>query len=255
MAKNFSDKNWKWFGFLGEPEPGHDYSWIEVQNNLNFVGNSNSIPCCTIYFSSRRPNLILVRTEDDVDTVWDIGDLFFSFVGNSNSILEASDGHRICQIFGVTQSFIGLLMKFQKLPLDSLQNMSPSPPQKITILQKKTQHIPTPKDAIKPIEHHNETVPVTLTGALNGQEFIKGELTFEDNTLKIGSDWSLEFSNIKSITNTQADQFYLLFLTKEEKRYEIAFEKSNIPFANNIVEMFQSHQQDNPKSDFSPSDE
>ena len=36
-------EDWELFGFEGEPSPGFDYSWIQVQENISFIGYKSVI--------------------------------------------------------------------------------------------------------------------------------------------------------------------------------------------------------------------
>ena len=116
---------WSWFGFNGEPSPGFDYSWLEVQNYLCLIGSEEYIQNCKLFSSSRNPNIFLIRTQDGIEEVWDISDLKFEPLSKDKSTLVASLNDKCIHISNVSISFIELLMKTLKLPFNSLSNFHP----------------------------------------------------------------------------------------------------------------------------------
>lgn len=244
MTSPFSVKTWESFGFFGEPEPGKDYSWIRLQNNLDFIGIENCITSCSVYYSSRFQNTLLIKTYDDTSALWNVSALTFSYFGNTYSIIEVSNRLKIIHLSGVTTSFVSLLMRYQKLPYDCLNDLSQIPTQQIKI-SRCAQPIPIPSSAFKNEASVDISVPVQITSAVDN--CLKGDLVFENqHLLKLSTGWSLDFSDISSLSSTQANGFFIVILTKNNQRYEISFDDSNISFAKKILTVFQNQ---NPSSE------
>jgi hypothetical protein len=81
---------WTWLGFEGEPDPGIDYSWIEIQNELNFSGYETAIVSCALFFSSRRANMYLVRQKSGTEAIWNTVDCTFALLPYNPMIVVVS---------------------------------------------------------------------------------------------------------------------------------------------------------------------
>ena len=151
QATNPFSSDWRIFGFNGEPADGFDYSWSEVQNYLGFVGFDNYVQNCRLFSSSLNPNIFMVRTENDFEEIWDISDISFEFLSNDLTILVAIYDDMYLHISNVSTSFIELLMKIYKIPLNTLSDFNPynSLPFKIKMLSPQTVQ-PTDSSKIVP---------------------------------------------------------------------------------------------------------
>ena len=113
--------NWSWFGFDGEADTDVDYSWFRVQDGLTFDGINSVISDCTLYYSSRKPNLFLIRSPKIADELWDSTDCNFRIVPEIPAAIEVSSERRIFIIWGCSQTFLELLEKEKKLAPNSLE--------------------------------------------------------------------------------------------------------------------------------------
>ena len=114
--------SWQWIGFSGKPEPGFDYSWVEVQRGLLFVGSENCIKNCILYNSTKNPTIFLVKNDNGLEEVWDTYNLEFSLLGPNRDIIVASRNDKLIHLSGISYSLINILIKQSKLPHDSLDN-------------------------------------------------------------------------------------------------------------------------------------
>ena len=112
--------NWSWFGFDGEVDEHIDYSWFRVQDSLTFDGISNAISDCSIFYSSRKPNLFLIRAPNIPDELWDATDCNFRLIPEIPAAVEVSSERKLFILWGCSTSLISLLIKEEKLPQNSL---------------------------------------------------------------------------------------------------------------------------------------
>lgn len=123
--------NWSWFGFEGEPKEDIDYCWYRVQDILTFSGCSNTISNCSLYYSSRKPSQYLVSHKDLPDQIWDTTDCEFKLVPEMPGCLEVKAEERFFHLWGVSTSFLELLIHDRKLPPNSINGRLPSDTLKI----------------------------------------------------------------------------------------------------------------------------
>lgn len=222
------DENWLWFGFCGEPEPGNDYSWIFVQNNLDLVGRCTVIPNCTIFFSSRKPNAYLVKTQDGHEELWDTTDCQFSICSTFGNILSVSEKGHSFHLSGISTSFIELLMRAHKLPSDSLSDVMTIQSQQIEIIRS-TQQEPLPEEVTNIQESAEHKSIVSVIGS-NIPEEIKGNLIATAKSVVINGDgdnnWSVSISDINNVRITEISKWFIIFNMKDESRYEVCFDES-----------------------------
>ncbi|EAY07734.1 hypothetical protein TVAG_118150 [Trichomonas vaginalis G3] len=114
-----NEDEWSQWGFLGPPESGFNYSWIHLQDELNFIGNKTTIPHCSLYYSSRKKFLFLVQSSKYKKSLWDITDLEFTFNKDSENFLVINRGISLLHLFSTSTNFIRLLVKIQKIPVNS----------------------------------------------------------------------------------------------------------------------------------------
>ena len=217
MDRPFSG-NWHWsvFGFEGEPEAGVDYSWLEVQEGLDFVGREETILGCSLFYSSRRTNTFLVRTQSNEEALWNTIDCTFSIVGGNPSVLSVVYGPHLMHISGVASPFIDLLMCSMKLPLDSLKQTVGCESREMTVLRS-TAPIKIPTGASKPADT-TDSESVTVNGTDMGE--VTGKLTLTDEALEVGS---VRIAR-SDITNTDTSEPSKLVLeTSSHARIEITF--------------------------------
>jgi hypothetical protein len=107
---------WAWFGFEGDPQPGVDYSWMEIQTNLMFAGRVRVIRHCQLSFSSRSPYTFLVRTRAQVSTIWNVIDCAFSMFGTRGSTVRVTRGDRNIMLLSTSAALLNLLAKIGAYP-------------------------------------------------------------------------------------------------------------------------------------------
>ena len=230
MESPFHYKSWSTYGFEGPPEPGFDYSWIEVQWSLNFIGFENVVCSCTLYFSSRSPSIFLVKTADGCTELWDIRDCKFSLLAANSSILVVT-----CENFfhlsDVSASLIELLMKIKKLPSDSLRaqssksfpivfdQVSKEIPQEATDLIESIS--PKPNLQLKPV--------VTVTGT-NVDKDVIGELSISNDEIQVKNEETVFTINIKDVAKaetTKIGKIFIVLTFHNNEKNEITFQENN----------------------------
>jgi hypothetical protein len=227
MANAFSGQ-WAWFGFEGEPEPGIDYSWMEVQNKLNFIGYESAIVSCSLYFSSRKAATCLVRTQKHEETIWNITDCTFVISPYNPSILIVSYGQRKFHLSGVASAFIELLMRSRRLPLDSLQNGLGPQPCRLNIIRSTAMEMPEEATGTNSLEPEMAVI-------VTGTDF-SGELTGipaigdAGIILQKSDAWHLNWEEIQKVNVTTVGSFYLLIETVDARKYEIRFHEGNAEY-------------------------
>lgn len=216
--------DWCCFGFEREPEPGVDYSWIEVQRGACFSGLASSVPACTILYSSRRSNQFLVRTRTGLEVLWNVSECSFEPLTTDFSILAATRGARVIHISGVTSSFLEILRRWKKITpteTETLTDLSiPSYKIDIPVAAK-----PGAPDSATPVKEPTGRHPVILTGTGIVQE-VSGPLKLTDAGVGV-EDWHIDFEDIESVATTQIGRLYVVIGTKSGGTFEIAFDEQD----------------------------
>ncbi|KAK8891983.1 hypothetical protein M9Y10_029205 [Tritrichomonas musculus] len=238
-------EDWNIFGFEGEPEPGFDYSWIQVQDNLSFFGYKSVISDCTLFYSSRRPNIYLAITPSKWGEVWNLSNLTFSRLASNGSILIAYSNERCIHISNVTSSFIGMLVKTSKLPEINSELTSNSNLQQLKLnikIIRKYPNIPSEATTIETKEEANPSPIVTITGSAFSMN-IQGTLNFKDNSEIVvtyedpsSESWRISFDEINRVESTKIGRIFVVLYTIDDKRYEIGFNESNAIEANDLIQ-------------------
>ncbi|KAH0785680.1 hypothetical protein GPJ56_010430 [Histomonas meleagridis] len=223
----FWEKSWSWFGFDGPPEAGVDYSWIQVQEDLNFIGFKNVIKSCVLYFSSRYPNTYLIKTRDGILELWNVSDCSFSLLTKSSSILLVANGPYTFHLADASSTLIELLMNTRKLPLNSMLELET---ESIPIIFTKTSASKEmPEPSVNLLQPASQQCKVVLTGTGVENEF-HGEFDYSKSEIKITneeSDFTIKMDDIINIDITIIGKTYLVVALRNEKRIEIAFDESN----------------------------
>lgn len=238
--------DWEIFGFEGEPIPGIDYSWIQVQENISFIGYKSVIKDCTLYYSSLKPKILLAITPSKWREIWNISNITFSNMSRNGSILMASANDRIIHISNVTSSFIEILINASKLPEEILEIFSVNPnlqQLKLNIKMVKTPpDIPEEATTIELKEESNSLPIVTVTGSDFARN-IQGALNFRNNSeIVVTSDepssesWKISFEEINKVESTRIGKIFVVLYTQDEKRYEVGFNESNAMEANELIQ-------------------
>ncbi|OHT01927.1 hypothetical protein TRFO_31113 [Tritrichomonas foetus] len=244
MLENPFDEDWEYFGFEGPPSPGLDYSWIQVQTNLIFLGFEKVISDCTLFYSSRKANIFLIQTSDKWEEIWNIKELTIATFSNNGSILIASITDRCIHISGVAMSFINLLIRTQKLPPDCLSSKPPiHRPMKIKVhMVSQTPDVP---EEATTIESKDEIVApvVSVTGSAISMS-IQGKLEYQENkeilvSLDEENTWSVSFEEIAKVESTRIGKIFVVLTTNEGKRFEIGFNEVNATEANELINMIK----------------
>lgn len=219
---------WQSFG-ITEREAGRDYSWIEVQRNLDFIGYNDTIIGCTLFYASRKNDTLLIRTREHQEYLWDISHCKFSVLALNGSILVVSDGHSIFHLSGVTSTFTELLMRppGMYLPLDLLEENRSTAPMPIKVVHtEKEKEIP---DEASVITVPELKAPVIVTGTGISEEF-RGVLKIANESVALDTveEWRLELDGIESVTKTHAGRLFVVVGMKEAGvRFEIGFEDAD----------------------------
>ena len=195
---SFQSDSWRWFYFGGEPQPGVDYTWIKVQNSVDFVGIDSCITNCQLFYSGRNPTTLLVRTEDKIDEIWDITDLSFTIIASNSNILEFSDGERVSHLSGITPALIDLLINARKLPPESTSYTNHG------MIPIKISYNPSSSDSqITKIPPVNCPMEITVFVSGISQDIIQGSMSMNSDTILIsqakGNACSIPISRIKNL--------------------------------------------------------
>jgi len=231
--------SWSYFGFEGEPEPGVDYSWLEVQQGLDFIGYEDTVRSCRLFFSSRKSNIFLVRTSPHSSTIWNFSDCTFAILSRTGSILLITRGPRNFHLSGVSASLIELLTRIRRLPPDALpdQLSFESRPLKI-ISSSASSDLPAESS---PIDRHSQPSPVVVTGTDISEE-ITGIAQISEGALIVqceGDSWSVDFDVIESVNSTEIGKIFVVIATSEGKRYEVGFEEKDRTEARRVKEKIE----------------
>lgn len=219
---------WQCFG-IGEREAGRDYSWIEVQRNLDFIGFDDTIIGCTLFYASRGNDTLLIRTRDNQEYLWDISHCKFSVLALNGSILVVSNGHRVFHLSGVTSTFMDLLMRppGMHLPLDQLEENRRLTPMPIKIVR--TQEEQEMPDEVSVVSVPELKAPVIVTGTGIAEEF-RGVLKFVNESIVLDTvdEWRVELAGIESVMKTHVGRLFVVIVMKETgARFEIGFEDAD----------------------------
>lgn len=217
---------WQYFG-ISRPNAstaGRDYSWIELQHNMDFIGCDDTIIGCTVFYASRKRDTLLLRTPDRQTYFWNISQCAFSILG---SILVVACGPKIFHLSGVTSTFIDYLMKSMKLQLDSLSEAGVVEPMPIEVIDTDRTENSVVSNASNILEPQHRS-PVIVTGAGISEE-LRGTLkiTSDAVVLDTSDDWKLMLNEIVSVTKTHVGKFFVVVEMIGESRYEIAFEDAD----------------------------
>jgi hypothetical protein len=225
---------WAWLGFEGEPEPGIDYSWMEIQRDLNFCGCETTIVGCALYFSSRRVNMYLVRQKSGAEALWNTIDCIFSLFPYNPMILVVCYGRHKCHISGVTSSFIDHLVRQRRLAQDSLQGRLGIDVRPLVVVQNRTStNVPV---AASEVSSAGESEVAVITGTDFPGELAGVPILSENRIiLRDSQDWSLDFDNIETVDITKVGRLYVLIEASGGRRYELGFSENSV-FGESIYE-------------------
>ena len=229
MDEPFSG-DWRWFGFEGEPEPGIDYSWMQVQQGLDFVGRDETICDCSLFYSSRKTNTFLVRTPAGSDTIWNTVDCAFALVADNPSVLSVAYGKRLIHVAGVTASLVELLMRSMKLPLDSLKLLAGAV-QEMTVLR---------SQRADPLPDGASTVADASSVTVSGEsiEDVAGALTIGDTFFEIGK-LRIEFADITATETNKSEKLVISLETSSNGRLDLTFDNPDASAATKISEILK----------------
>ena len=244
--KSLFPKNWKKYGFEGEPLPGFDYSWIFVQKNLTFVGFDEIITNCELYYSSRRNNLFLIKAENKSYETWNTKNIEFSLLADNGSILNAKCNGWCLHVSNVIYAFINLLITLQKLPDDCLSEYQKDEnasgflkPIKLNVdVIRKVPEIPTEATKIEDGIDHLPAI-VCVTGSVISTN-IQGKIDFKSNheicVMNENQElWKIDFASIVKVESTKIGRIFVVIHTNEGKRFEIGFNEINSMDANDLI--------------------
>lgn len=241
-------EDWELFGFEGEPSPGFDYSWIQVQENISFIGYKSVIRNCTLFYSSRKLGILLALTPSKWAEIWNISNITFTNISRNCSILMATSNERIIHISNVTSAFIEILIKASKLSEEILElcNIQDLQQLKLNIkMVRSTPEIPTEATTIEPKDEANSLPIVTITGsafskniqgALNFRNDSEIVVTYDEPSSESSESWKISFDEIYKVESTKIGKIFVVLYTQDDKRYEIGFNESNAVEANELIQ-------------------
>lgn len=242
MESPFSSKSWSQYGFEGPQEPGIDYSWIEVQRSLNFVGFDDVVCGCTLFFSSRYPSFFLVKAADGATELWDISDCSFSVLAPNSSVLVVTCGS-IFHLSDASASLIELLMKLRKLPADALSGQCSGSfaiefDQISNDIPKEATDLAICSSAPRALSR----AVVTVTGPSIDSDVV-GEISMSGAEIKVRGDESEHIINLYDVAKAETTKigrvFIVLTFLSGEKR-DIAFSEYNQNEASTIFADIES---------------
>lgn len=239
-------EDWSKWGFIGEEEPGYNYSWIHLQDELNFIGNTSTIPHCSLYYSSRKKFLFLVHSKYYRRTLWDITDIEFSFDKNSENFLILNKGISLMHLFSASTNFIRLLVKIQKIPVASFKQ--PEIERNVQYESKKTTVLTKGPTAF--VVSNRETgiiadINVIITRSDAERTRMKGKLSVSDSKIVITPNdeseetISLDIADIESFQKVAMLSIFFVFYMKDGRRYEVSFievQESDIEFVYHSID-------------------
>ena len=220
MEPPFTD-DWRVFGFLGAPEPGVDYSWIDVQSGMSFIGFSGSVTPCRVLYASRKSGTLLVRPPEGAAAVWSVRECEFELLSEDKSVVCVRSHGRLLHVAGVTRSFLALLARWGKL-----EASEPEPDREVYEIGvarvEKPAEIPEGASQITEPTGRN---PVVLTGSSIMEE-IQGPLRLTDTGVSV-EGWSVDFEDITRVETTQIGRLFVVIGTKNGGTFEIGFDETD----------------------------
>ena len=233
---------WNKFGFAPEAPAGEDYSWIEIQDDIDIIGIDSSIIGAKLFYSSRLLGYFLFECENS-SLFWDTTDISFAIFSEIGPIIEFSNlfGNR-GQLSGVSPRMIQVLEQIGKLQTDSMIPPSIIIEQTMqTSVVAKSTHIDAPKIPNGAGQIPFETV-VTVTGAALPAP-INGIVVITSDAIVVQQEkqtvWSLPLSTIVSVSGTSLTSYFITILLKDCTRFEIAFMHDQISVAKQILGSIQ----------------
>lgn len=226
-----SQEEWEPNGFIGDPEDGFNYSWILIQESLNFVGQKSTIRNCSLYYSSRKKFIFLVASEFFRPCVWNIKDVTFNYYPESENFLEAKSEANLFHISSVSPSFVKILVKYQKIPLDlvSLPDFEQRLPYENTSAM-----IPSTKGTsgigvVAPSPGSLNDSSVMLTESDRNRTRVSGKLTISETAFKVVGDSrvDLKFADMERVQKVTMINSFVVIYMRDGRRFEVAFKDNN----------------------------
>jgi hypothetical protein len=229
MALNEFSNSLRGFGFEPSPEPGIEYSWIEIQKGLNFIGRETKVFGCELWFSARIHGAFLIKVDHGSEIMWKVDGCSFILLCLVSGILIVSCENRCFHISGASRSFIEHLIKIEKLERKCLANETQSVG--IPIKVSRSGHIFTLPDEASRLKINNEARAI-LTGSGVNEE-LNGILVFDDSKMflrECEEKWELNFADVSGVNSTRIGRLYVLLETVGGSRYELGFDEADSGF-------------------------
>ena len=220
MEPPFTD-DWRVFGFLGAPEPGVDYSWIEVQSGMSFIGFAGSVAPCRVLYASRKSLTLLVRPPEGAASLWSIRECEFELLSEDKSVVCVRSYGRLLHVAGVTGSFLALLVRWGKVEMKESEREG----QVYEIGVPRVEKPAAIPEAASQITEPTGRNPVVLTGSSIMEE-IQGPLRLTDTGVSV-EGWSVDFEDIARVETTQIGRLFVVIGTKNGGTFEIGFDETD----------------------------